>query len=183
MRTPESRFVTKFAAPLFLFIVFFIALISGCGYTQEVVLPNNIKTISIPTFKDEIPPDRRFAYRPGLEIELTNAVIDRFIFDGNLRVVEETKADAVLEGTIISYEQEGLRFDDLESVEEYRLFLVASLKLVDQRTSEILIEEPNFSGRSEFFTSRSPANVRRSAASGAVTDFARSVVDLIVEGW
>ena len=116
-------------------------------------------------------------------MELTNAVIDRFIFDGNLKVVEESKADAVLEGAIISYEQEGVRFDQLESIEEYRLFLVIKFKLIDQRNKRILIEEPNFSGRAEFFISRSPASVRRTAANTATFDLARSLVDRIVEEW
>jgi len=167
----------------FFFIVVSLGFLSSCGYTQETQLPNDIKTIAVPSFKDEIPPESRFAYRQGLEIEVTNAVIDRFIFDGNLKVVDESKADAVLKGSVTKYEQEGVRFDDLESVEEYRLFLVVSFKLIDQRTDEVLIEESNFSGRAEFFTSRSPANVRRSASSDAVTDLAKGLVDRIVEDW
>src|SRR3990167_9403651 len=94
---------------------------SGCGYTQKARLPNDIKTIAIATFKNEIPPEEQFAYHAGLEIELTNAVRDRFIFDGNLKVVDESEAEAILQGSIISYEQETLRFDRLESVQEYRL--------------------------------------------------------------
>lgn len=157
--------------------------LSGCGYTQSVTLPGHIKTIAIPTFQNKIPPQERYAYRPGLEIELTNAVRDRFIFDGNLKVVDESEADAVLKGAIISYEQEGLRFDRLEDVEEYRLFLVVSFELVDRKTEEILIQESNFSGQTEFFTSRSPASVRRTAANNVVVDLAKSLVDRIVEEW
>ena len=157
--------------------------LSGCGYTQHAHLPNDIKTIAIPTFKNEIPPKEQFAYRPGLEIELTNAIRDRFIFDGNLKVVDETKADAILQGAVISYEQEGLRFDHLESVQEYRLFLVIRFKLIDQRTKKVLIEEPNFSGRSEFFVSRSPTSTRKASANSATFDLARSLVDRIVEEW
>ena len=158
-------------------------LLSGCGYTQEAKLPSGIKTIAVRTFKNEIPPKEQFAYRPGLEVELTNAIIDRFIFDGNLKVVEESKADAVLEGAVVSYEQEGVRFDRLESIEEYRLFLVIRFKLLDQRTNLVIMEEPNFSGRAEFFVSRSTATVRRSAANTATFDLARSLVDRIVEEW
>jgi outer membrane lipopolysaccharide assembly protein LptE/RlpB len=165
------------------FLCLCVVFLASCGYTQQVKLPNDIKTIAVPTFQDEIPPDQRYAYRPGLEVELTNAIIDRLIFDGNLKVVDETKADAILSGNIIAYQQEGLRFDDRESVEEYRLFLVVNFELIDQRNKEVLLEEPNFSGRAEFFTSRSPAGVRRTAANDAVTDLARSLVDRIVEGW
>ena len=119
--------------------------ISGCGYTQDVKLPHDIKTIAVETFKNEIPPQEQFAYRPGLEIELRNAIVEQFLLDGNLKVVDESEADAVLRGSVISYEQEGLRFDRLESVEEYRLFLVSKFELIDRRTNEVIIYEPNFS--------------------------------------
>ena len=160
-----------------------LSFFAGCGYTQEAQIPGGIKTIAIRTFKNEIPPKEQFAYRPGLEVELTNALINRFIFDGNLKVVDESKADAVLEGAIISFEQEGLRFDRLESVEEYRLFLVIRFKLIDQRTKKVIIQEPNFSGRAEFFVNRNPSSNRRIAANSATFDLARSLVDRIVEEW
>lgn len=160
-----------------------LSFLSGCSYTQEAKLPSGVKTIAVPTFKNEIPPQEQFAYRPGIEIELTNALIDRFIFDGNLKVVTEDKADAVLEGSIISYEQEGLRFDRLENVEEYRLFLVVKFKLIDAKTGKVLMEEPNFSGRAEFFVSRNPLSNRRISANTATFDLAKSLVDRIVKEW
>lgn len=166
-----------------LFVLTSFCILSGCGYTQQTHLPGDIKTVAVPTFKNEIPPKDQFAYRPGLETELTNAIRDRFIFDGNLKVVEESKADAILKGSVISYEQEALRFDRLESVNEYRLFLVVKFKLIDRRTKKVLIEEPNFSGRTEFFVSRSPNSTRRTSANSASSDLARSLVDRIVEEW
>ena len=163
--------------------VIFSCLFSGCGYTQRVVLPNNIRTIAVPTFEDQIPPKDRFAYRQGLEIELTNALRNRFIFDGNLKLVDEKDADAVLKGAIIGYQQEGVRFDTLESVEEYRLYLVVKFDLIDQRTGEIILKESNFSGQTEFFTSRNPTSTRTSAASSSVEDLARNIVNRIIEEW
>lgn len=157
--------------------------ISGCGYTQNVKLPNDIKTIAVETFKNEIPPQEQFAYRPGLESELRNVLVEQFLLDGNLKVVDESEADAVLRGSIISYEQEGLRFDRLESVEEYRLFLVVKFELVDRRTNAVILKESNFSGRAEFFVNQNPSTTRRSSANSATVDLARSLVDRIVEEW
>ncbi len=165
------------------FMLISMSLVSGCGYTQDVKLPNQIKTIAVETFKNEIPPQEQFAYRPGLEIELRNSLVERFLQDGNLRVVDESQADAILKGSIISYEQEGLRFNNLESVEEYRLFLVVKFQLIDRRTNKVIITEPNFSGRAEFFVNRNPANNRRTSANSATFDLSRSLVDRIVEEW
>ncbi len=157
--------------------------VSGCGYTQHVKLPNDIKTVAVETFKNEIPPNEQFAYRAGLEIELRNAIVEQFLLDGNLKVVDESEADAVLKGSVISYEQEGLRFDRLESVEEYRLFLVVKFQLIDRRTNKVIIHEPNFSGRAEFFGDRNPSTARRSSANSATVDLAQSLVNRIVEEW
>ncbi len=106
-------------------------LAAGCGYTQHIVLPGGIESIAVPTFKNAIPAERIFTYRAGLEIDLTNAVIKRFNYDGNLKVVSEDKADAKLVGAIISYDQEGLRFTSLDRPQEMRLHLVVDVKLIN----------------------------------------------------
>ncbi len=168
---------------IFWFALLSLSFVTGCGYSQKVKLPNDIKTISVETFKNEIPPQEQFAYRPGLESELRNAIVERFLLDGNLKVVEPSQADAILKGSIISYEQEGLRFDHLESVEEYRLFLVIKFQLIDRRTNKVIMEESNFSGRADFFVNKNPSAVRRSSANSATVDLARSLVDRIVEEW
>lgn len=166
-----------------LILIIGLFFVSGCGYTQDVKLPNDIKTIAVETFKNEIPPSEQFAFRAGLEGELRNALVEQFLLDGNLKVVDESEADAVLKGSIISYEQEGLQFDRLESVEEYRLFLVVRFQLIDRRTNQVIINEPNFSGRAEFFVNRNPSTPRRSSANSATVDLAQSLVDRIVEEW
>ncbi|OGW79887.1 MAG: hypothetical protein A3G33_06250 [Omnitrophica bacterium RIFCSPLOWO2_12_FULL_44_17] len=166
-----------------LVLILICSVITGCGYTQEVTLPNNIKTVAITTFEDKIPPSERYAYYPGLEIELTNNIIDQFIFDGNLKVVDEKDADAVLKGDVVAYKQEGLRYDNLESIEEYRLYMIVNFELVDRRTGAAILKENGFSGRSEFFVNPNSNASRKKGANSAVVDTARNIVDRIVEEW
>lgn len=162
----------------------FLSAFGGCGYTQKATLPGGIRTVAIETFEDKIPPDNRYAYQPGLEINLRNALIDRFIFDGNLKVVDADKADAVLRGAIVAYSQEGMRFDNLQSVKEYRLFLTVNFELVDRRTDRVLIRENGFSGRTEYLTDQtSPAVSRLNVGNSAIVDLAKNIVDRIVEDW
>ncbi|MDP3919651.1 MAG: LPS assembly lipoprotein LptE [Candidatus Omnitrophota bacterium] len=157
--------------------------IAGCGYTREAVLPRNIKTIYVDTVKNKVPLDKIYAYVAGLEMDITNAIIKRLHEDGNLRVVKHNEADAVLEANLIGFEQEGVRFTSLESVEEYRLFIVLELKLLDGRTGEILWEELSFSGDTEYFVSDVRTLAREKASEEAVINLARNVVDRIVEDW
>lgn len=157
--------------------------LSGCGYTNQTVLPRNIKTIAVRTVKNKIPVRQVYAYVPGLEIDITNAVIERLHHDGNLRVTNEDEADAVLDASLIGFEQEGLRFTSLESVEEFRLFIILDLRLLDAKTNEMIWHEPNFSGDTEYFVSDVRSLNREEAAERAIERLARNVVDRIVEDW
>ncbi|MBI4388493.1 MAG: LptE family protein [Candidatus Omnitrophica bacterium] len=160
------------------------SLIAGCGYTQKVVLPGGIRTIYVETFKNAIPAERIFAYRSGLEIDLTNAVIKRFNFDGNVRIVKDkSKADAKLVGAIISYDQEAIRYTTLDRPQELRLHLVVDVKLINLKTGELMWHEANFSGSTLFEPNDEQGLRRVSAASDAVQDLARNIVDRTVEDW
>ena len=165
------------------FLGFFLFLLGSCGYTQKTVLPKGIQTIYVETFGNKIPLDTVYAYEPGLEIKITNAMIRRLHRDGNLRVVSREKADAILDGDLIGFDQEGLRFTGLERIEEYRLYVVVALQLRHAKTAEILWEEPNFSGDTTFFVTGPRAVSRTKAAEKAIDRLARNVVDRIVEDW
>lgn len=160
-----------------------IVLFQGCGYTRHSALPQGIQTIHVDTVINDIPIERVYAYQPGLEIDITNAIIKRMQQDGNLKIVPRDEADAILVSKLIGFEQEGLRFTSLESIEEYRLFAVLNLKLVDAKTKKSIWEEPNFSGDSEYFVTQVRSLGRGEAAARAIERLARNVVDRVVEDW
>ncbi|HXV27505.1 MAG TPA: LptE family protein [bacterium] len=153
------------------------------GYTQKPSMPEGIQTIYIDTIQNAIRVDEIYAYEPGLEIEITNAIIRRLHRDGNLRVVPREKADAILEAKLIHFEQEGVRFSKIESVEEFRLYIILSMRLVNGKTNEVMWEEPHFSGNTEYFISQIRSIAREEATRVAIERLARNVVDRIVEDW
>lgn len=164
-------------------VLLFLLLGGGCGYTTKTVLPQNIQTIYVETFKNKLSVGQLYAYEPGLETEITNAVIRRLHRDGNLKVVKKAQADAVLEGNLVRVDQEGLRFTGLERIEEYRLFLVVDLRLVDRKTGGVLWEEKDFSGDTTYFVTGPRAVSRTEAFDKAVDRLARNIVDRVVEDW
>lgn len=167
----------------FLVFILLLSLEGGCGYTQKTVLPQGIKTLHVDTFQNKIPLNRVYPYEPGLEIKITNAIIRRLHRDGNLRVVRREKADALLEGELIAYDQEGVRFTGLERIEEYRVYVAVAFRLRDPKTQEIFWEEPNFSGDASYFVAGPRAVARAEAADRAMDRLARNMVDRIVEDW
>lgn len=170
----------KFSSILSLFVVL---LLGGCGYTNRLVLPNNASTLAVPVFENRIEIKRTFTYASGLEMEITQKVIDELLFDGNLKVVDEKKADLVLKGTLVAYEQEPLRFNDLEGVEEYKLFVAVNLELKDRRTGELIWTEGSFTGEANYFLTGARAISEQDAATQAIKNLADRVVNRIVEDW
>ncbi len=167
----------------FILLGVFLLFHGACGYTNKTTLPRNIRTIHINTFQNKVPLGKIYAYEPGLEIKITNAIIRRLHIDGNLKVVDKEKADAILEGDLISFDQEGVRFSGLERIEEYRLYLVAALRLRDRKTGEMIWEEQNFSGDASYFVLGPRTVSRGEATEKAIDRLARNVVDRIVEDW
>lgn len=156
---------------------------SGCGYTRQTVLPNDIQTVFVAPVQNKTKVREFYAYVPGLELDINQAIIRRLQRDGNLLVAAEDEADAVLNVNLLRFEQEGLRFTSLESVEEYRIFIVVELELKDKRTDQIIFREENFTGDSEYYVSDVRSINREEAARTAVERLARNIVDRIVEDW
>lgn len=160
-----------------------VMVLSGCGYTRKTVLPRNIKTIYVETVKNKLNAENLYSYQPGLEMDITNAVIQRLQQDGTVKVVKQEKADAILKTDLMSLEQEGLRFNSLAGVSQYRLFIVVRLKLVEAKTGNLIWEETNFSGDNEYYVTTVTSIGEQKAAVDAVHRLAYNIVDRIVEDW
>lgn len=169
-------------------------LLLGCGYTTGSLLPASIKTIYIKTFTNRIDitaeldeTSRYKTYAPYLEVNISKKIIDRFIYDGNLRVVSQENADLMLTGELIDYDRQPLRYDVDDEVEEYRLSLVVRLLLQNLTKKEIMWEETSFIGDTTYFASATTGSVAKreetAALSDAIEDLARRVVERVVEMW
>jgi len=168
-----------------------VFLVAGCGYTTKGLIPEHIKTIKIARFTNAIDVTKEISdrteyqvYVPGLEIQVTKAIIDRFIFDGNLKVVtEEDAADSILTGEVIDYRKDALRFDKDDNVEEYRVSILINMRLSDQRKGGYLWEADGFAGDASFRLSGQFAGSESAARQSAIEDLAQRVVERAVEDW
>ncbi len=177
----SSRFLRSMVYGLLSIVIF-----SSCGYTTKSTLPSNIKTIHVETFKNNIDfsaEGQRNLYLPLLEIKVRNAVINRFLFDGNLKIADEDKADLVLKGQLLSYDRTALRYTDNDDVQEYRIHITVSLEMRNARKDEASWTEPSFVGEMTYFVTGPLARSEEAAVEDAIADLARRIVERTVEDW
>lgn len=167
------------------------AVLSGCGYTTHAyVSQTGFRTIAIQPFVNKVDTTSEFSegkrfktYFPLLENMITNAVVDRYNFDGNLKVVKEADADLVLSGELIDYRRESLRNSTSDTPEEYRIDIIIHMKLINNETQEVVWQKSNFVGDSSYFTTGSFVKSESQALQDAVKDLARRIVETTVEAW
>jgi hypothetical protein len=165
------------------------SLVAGCGYTTQSMLPENLKTVHVKPVKNGIDLSQEISdktpfrvYRPGIEVEMTNAIINRFIFDGTLKPATEDRADALLDVTLVDYRRDALRFTEGDDIQEYRLNVVIDAAMTQKSDGKTLWSR-RINGDTTFFLFGPRAITEDEAAQRAVEDAARRVIEATIEYW
>ena len=166
------------------------AALAGCGYSYKSMLPDKLDSIHVQNFVNKIDPARdvdarrpTYSYWPGLETDVTRAVIDGFIFDRHLYVKSKKDAALLLVGELVDFRQLPLSYDKGDSVIEYRVEVFVDLKLYDQLSGELMWTENRFMGWSSYNISGPNAVSESVGVKAAVKDLAQRVVERVVEAW
>ncbi|OGX21774.1 MAG: hypothetical protein A3K54_01805 [Omnitrophica WOR_2 bacterium RBG_13_44_8] len=188
--------IKKLLKNLFLLATSYSLLVamSGCGYTTRSMIVNKFKTIYVVPFVNKIDITREESvankyrlYKPMLETDVTRAVTNKYLFDGNLRPVREGSADLILKGEVVEFRRDPLRYTDGDEVEEYRINIIVNISIEDTKEKQLVWEEKNFTGDYTYFTSYAPASaIKKSddtAVNEAISDLARRIVERTVEQW
>jgi outer membrane lipopolysaccharide assembly protein LptE/RlpB len=110
---------------------------SACGYHlsgKGSLVPEGTKTIAVPAFINN-------TNEPYVDLEVTKAVVDEFIADGRLHIVDVEVADLALRGTVVKYEVAALSFTADTFVQQYRVRIVVNASLEELKTKKILWRE------------------------------------------
>jgi len=175
------------------FIILLVACslwLAACGYTTRSMVSNKFKTIYITQFANKVDitqetysANKYRIYRPMLETDITRAVIDKFLFDGNLKPVKSESADLVVKGELMEFRRDPLRYTDSDEVEEYRINLVVNIGLWDNKENKLIWQENNFTGDTTYFVTGQAAKSETTALNDAISDLARRIVERVVEQW
>jgi hypothetical protein len=118
-----------------------------------------------------------------MEVDLTKEVVRQYQFTGLLRPSTVDRADTRLEGALVAFRRDPLRYDAAQQVEEWRLNIVVDLKFHDQKSRKLLWEVAGFTGDTTYFALGPNAESEDRALDRAITDLARRIVERTVEDW
>jgi len=175
------------------FIILLVACslwLAACGYTTRSMVSNKFKTIYITPFANKVDitqetysANKYRIYKPMLETDITRVVIDKFLFDGNLKPVKSESADLVLKGNLMEFRRDPLRYTDSDEVQEYRINLIVNIGLWDNKENKLIWQENNFTGDTTYFVTGQAAKSETTAVNDAISDLARRIVERVVEQW
>ncbi len=147
------------------------------GYAIGSAYRTDITTIGVPIFE-------MADFAPGVELELTEAVIKEVHRTTPWKVVPRAGADTVLTGAITDSDLRKLSTDrDTGLVQELAYSLTASFEWKDTATGRVLVSRRNFRAAESFVPAR-PARERvDTGRRGAVEELARAIVAELRSAW
>ncbi len=121
-----KRKVLQVKFKVFIFVAVFL-LFYSCRYSfTGASVPPHLKTIAISLFDDQS------GYgRATLREELTKKVVERFIQDNTLKIADRNTADSILEGVIISVQDNPVIVGAGERVKRSRLTITVRVTFYD----------------------------------------------------
>jgi outer membrane lipopolysaccharide assembly protein LptE/RlpB len=159
-----------------------LATAAGCGYHLRGTgssLPPGIRTIAIPVF-------RNLTTRYELDIKLTRAVIDEMVARGKVTIpAEAEKADAVLEGDIVSFSATPVGFTGQTRADRYTITVTAKVVLRERASQRVIFSNPSFVYVEDYEVppGRDFESVETEAIDKVAVKFAASLVVAILEGF
>jgi len=156
---------------------------TACGYHlagRSTALPAGVTRLAIPTFVNR-------TNRPQIEQRITEHVIDEMTTRGRLRIVaREEEADAVLRGEILSYTIVPVIISKEGRAQRYESRITAHVTLNQVPTDRVLWEDNHFLFKGQYnvtATEQGFVDQEIVAIDDVATDFARSVITSILEGF
>jgi hypothetical protein len=150
--------------------------LSGCAYsTRPGKLRPGLQTVAVPFFENR-------SNEPGIEVELTEAILDGLIEDRTLRVTEEEQADALVLGTVRRYTFQEAFFGQDRQAEEYRIDIEVEVSVVDRASQEAIAGPKRIKGTGSYYITEGPEG-ETDARAQAAQAIVEGIVNLVVEEW
>jgi Lipopolysaccharide-assembly len=162
--------------------LFFLLLISGCGYGFRGGvnnLPPDIKGIYIPVFTNE-------TTEAGAEVVFANALIYEFTRSGILQVVPEAKAQATISGKIKSVTIDSVTLASQTQALQRKVTILLEVSCRRNDNQKILWQNPGMSRYEVYSVSTDPNQTdlnKQEAIKKIAQDISKRIYDGILENF
>lgn len=168
-------------------VVLGMSLSSGCQFSTKRLIPDEVRAIHIPVFANQTFTLTKTGrtFRRDVDNYVTDFLIREFLIDGTLDVVAQDQADWVLEGSVIEFKSDPLRYADINSdiVEEFRITLAVALQLTDMRSGKVLWKDEIVKRTEDFYVGGTVLEEEDSAVRQASERLAKDIFIQVMEGW
>ena len=156
-------------------------LLPGCGVysTSSGRLDASLRHVAVPFLENR-------STEPGIEVELTDLIVQALRDDNTLKVTDEEHADTILRGQVLRYAlQEVFTRPDADrlQVDEYQVQILVELSLIKRVSAEALFEKRRITGTGNFILDDPDGGGEAGARALAAGEIVRDVLALIVEDW
>lgn len=152
---------------------------AGCGYTVRNALPPHLKTLSIPVFGNS-------TVEFGLADDITLALVNGFLGNGQLRIVQERDANAVLRGSVVSYRNSVFGYTSSERATQYEIVLTVQVTFRDVVKNRDVWKEDALTVRTTYNVvpvGTEPAKTELDGRKEVIQKLTDQIVSRTVQGW
>ncbi len=165
---------------IYIFTISFLLTLTGCvsyGFTGTSI-PEGVETIYIPFFANQTS-----SAVPDLSDRLNNVLIERFINQSSLLLTNNrSNADAILEGSIISYSNEPFSITGENRAEQNEVTIVVEATYRYPEKEEPVYSK-RFTGSATYDPNENPIEGETNAAQEALEQIANNMFNDAVSGW
>lgn len=143
------------------------------------MLPPHLKTVAIPVFENG-------TTEYTIEQDVTDVVIEKFVADNHLRVVDERSADAVIRGKITTYTNAVFGFQAQTGAQEYRVTIGMEVTFKDLVKNREVWTEPNLVKSANYYVQDVPGQTAKTELDGrkeAIDKLAEEILSRTVQSW
>jgi len=150
--------------------------LAGCAnYRWTSPVPAEMRTISVPTFRNETD-------IVELGAVATRQVLREFQREGTFKLASADDAAVEVQGVLKTASASLIHFKRAVSMRAYeqRLVVSADVSVIDRRSGKVVVDNRRYVAETTYFSDTDIATARRDASSRAAEDLARQVVDDVV---
>ena len=147
--------------------------LAGCaGYRWTSPVPSDMRTVSVPTFRNE---------SDVVEIGAvaTRQVLREFQREGTFRIAAREDCAIEIQGVLKDASQHTIAYERKTGLRtrEHSLSVVAEVSFINRKTGQVLVDNRRYRARTTFLANDDVLTAQRDASGRIAEDLARQIVD------